>query len=229
MTYTRPFVTRRFIAYGGESVSRQLSLAVRVMDAFTQQPALAPMRVYLKERARARALVNQSGVFCFLGIPAGEYTLVVEPDPTTADWFYLQPQAAEEWSQNFERQVTLPLPDPKLPLLVVTLSPKSSYPFPQNATLVRGTVSQGAPPAKVASAVVGVDYEQVDPDDTGQTIPARVETQTDRNGEYVLFFQRLPANKQQVTVKAVKDGQQAERQLEIQEGATQMSEPLTFP
>ena len=229
MTYTRPFVTNRFIAYDGDTRDHTLSLAVRVIDDFTREQAEVRLRVELKELKRSRPFRNQSGEFCFEAIPDGDYTLVVEPDPTTADWFYLQPVPGDDWTESFERPVRLPLPDLRSPLVEVTLSPKTSYPFPNNATLIRGTVTEGAPSVEVAGAIVSTAYEQVDPDDSDQTIVVAVETRTDRKGEYVLFFQSMPGKTEQVFLTAVKDGQQVQRQVEITEGATLKAEPLHLP
>lgn len=235
MTYTRPFITRRFVAHAGDARSRQLALAVRVKDDFTGKLAEAPLQVFLKELRQLRILRNQSGVFCFEeirpgeNIPPGDYTLVVEPDPTTADWFYLKPLNPGTWSDNFERPITLPLPNPQSPLATVTLSPKTSYPFPSNATLVRGTVTGGAPATGIGGAVVRSTYDQVDPADSDQTIPVDVETQTDRAGEYVLFFQKLPDKTQHVNVIAAKDGQQVQLDVDITEGNTLIADPLHLP
>lgn len=233
MTYTRPFVTSRFTAHEGDSWRRPLSLAVRVDDAFTGRMAVAPLRVYLKELRFLPVLRSLGGLFCFEGrrpgeaLPAGNYTLVVEPDRTRADFFFLQPAQGGQWSESFERVVTLPLIGPDAPLEVVTLAPRPSYPFPANATLVRGRVTQGGQPS--AGAVVSSTYDQVDPADTTQTVSVSVETMTDRGGEYVLFFKKLPDPTQTVTVIAEKGGQTVQQQVLITEGATLLAGPLVLP
>lgn len=230
MTFTRPFVTRRFIAYAGDAHSHRLSLAVSVIDGFTGKPVNAPLRVYLKELRQARVRRSQSGLFCFEEITAGNYTLVVEPDPTTADWFYLKPRPNEVWTEKFERPITLPFPNPLSPLEIVTLSPKSSYPFPANSTLVRGTVTWGASSESVAGAVIRTTYDQTDPNDVGgPPVSVTIETQSDRVGEYVLFFQKLPGRTQPVVVTGVKDGQQVQEPVSITEGTMTKADPLHFP
>lgn len=256
MALTRPFITGRFIAHEGDLYVRRLSLAVRVVDAFTGRPTETPLRVLLKEvppdapppvvedadadtdpRAprkrfrRARPLRSLSGLICFEDMAAGEYRLLVEPDPVTADWYYLQPRLpTEPWPQGFERVITLPLPDPQAPLETVTLSPKPSYPFPANATLVRGTVTRGAPAVGVPRAVVATTYEQVDPDDKDLTVAVDVQTQTDRDGHYVLFFRKLSDKAQEVEITATKDGAVfPPRKVTITEGATLKAGPLHLP
>lgn len=235
MTYTRPFITSRFTAYAGDSLRRRLSLAVSVIDAFTGKQAVVPLRVFLKGLRQLRSLRSRSGFFYFEGnipgelLPAGDYTLVVDPDPTTADFFYLQPGGREDWTDKFERKIKLPLPDEQSPLEIVTLSPKPSYPFPSNATLVRGKVITGAPEVGVSGAVISSTYDQVDPADNDRTISVDVETQTDLAGEYVLFFKKLPGKTQRITVVAAKGGQQDEVDVEITEGTTRAADPLHLP
>ncbi|HEX8921934.1 MAG TPA: carboxypeptidase-like regulatory domain-containing protein [Pyrinomonadaceae bacterium] len=238
MTFTHPFVTSRFVVHAGDSYLSQLSLSVLVIDAFTGKQVNAPLRVFLKQLRRLRPLRSQSGFFCFEGnkcfedgkcfeqIKAGKYTLVVEPDPTTADWFYLQPLPSGEWTDKFEREITLPMPDPQKPLVTVTFSPKASYPFPANATLVRGRVIAGANGPGIPGAVVKSTYHQVDPKDNDRTVSVNVETQTDSAGEYVLFFQKLPGKTQPITVTATKDGKQGKRDVNIMEGTTLAADPL---
>ena len=229
MTFTHPFVTKRFVVHAGDIYSRRLSLAVSVIDAFTGKQASIPLRVRLKELPRARTLHSLGGFFGFEDIEAGNYTLVVEPDLTTADWFYLQPLAGENWTDKFERPVTLPLPNPLSPLVIVTFSPKTSYPFPRNATLIRGTVTEN-PSKKVAGAVVRSEYKQVNPNDVDQPpIKVVVETQSNSDGEYVLFFQKLPGKTSEVVVTAARNGQQVERKVSITEGTMTKADPLHFP
>src|SRR5262249_32777892 len=151
--------------------------------------AEAPVRVRLKEFRRLSPILSRSGFFCFEGIPDGTYTLMVEPDPLTADWFFLRPRQGEDWKPGVERPIKLPLPDPLSPLEVATLAPKSSYPFPANATLTRGLVTKGSPSVSVVGAVVSASYNQVDPKDSDKVISVKIDTMTDAAGEYVLFFQ----------------------------------------
>lgn len=233
MTYARPFVTPRFTAHEGDSWPRRLSLAVRVDDAFTRRMAVAPLRVYLKELRFLPTLRSLGGLFCFEGrrpgegLPAGNYTLVVEPDRTTADFFFLQPEAGGQWSESFERAVALPVAGAQAPLVVVTLAPRPSYPFPAGATLVRGKVTQGGQGA--AGAVVRCTYDRVDPADTSRTEAVTAETLADRAGEYVLFFISLPDPTQEVTVIAEKGGQSVQQTVDITEGATLLAGTLVLP
>jgi hypothetical protein len=227
MIFTRPFMTRQFIDYEeGDSYLRVLSIAFRPIDEFTNRQPASPLRVALKELPGTRALRNQSGFICFEGIDAGNYRLLVKPDPVTADWFYLKPPLGQPWTPNFERPIEV-LPNVLLTFDLI-LTPKPSYPFPANATLVRGTVTQGTPKG-VPNAVVSTTYEQVDPADSDLTIFVDVETLTNLEGEYVLFFKSLPQVTQQLTVTAALGAVQVQDQIVITEGQTLQANPLDLP
>lgn len=240
MIYTRPYITKRFIAYEGDSHTAEVSLAVQVVDAFTDQPPLVPFSVRLKELPLIRPLRGESGAYCFEGketvmlngvpkvrepIPPGNYTLIVEPDPTSGNWYNLQPKLAVDPSTDtFERPVVLPITNPPE---LVTFSPTGAYPFPANATLVRGTVFQGG--AKVPTAEVSTTYDQVDPADPTQTIAVVVRTITDRAGAFVLFFKSLPDKTQPITIQAVKNGPPSPINITIEEGKTLTNQDITLP
>jgi hypothetical protein len=243
MIYTRPYMTKKFIAYAGDSRTADVALAVRVMDAFTEEPARVPLNVGLKELPRLRPIRGESGFYCFVGtetviidgvtiisnpIPNGNYTLLVEPDPTSGNQFNLQPRLlGQPWTTAFERPIVLPLPNPLQPLEIVTLAPTPAYPFPANATLVRGTVKKFG--VAVGAAVVKTKYDQVDRADTTQTISVDIETMTDPVGEYVLFLKSLPAKTQTITIVATKNSDQNQITPTITEGTTLTNQHITFP
>ena len=262
MAYTRPFITRRFIAYGGESFGgdthrHRLALAVQVLDEFTGKPVEVPLGVCLKkievdkdtgkpievllrdpwkDFGHLRAIRNQSEWFCFEDVEAGDYWLVIAPDSVTADWFFLQLPEGGLRQDVFALpvQVVPPVPRPPSPWprQEVRLMPKASYPFPFNATLVRGNVTTGAgnsPPGAVG-VTISCTYKQVHPTDNDGTVTKELKTQTDSAGEYVLFFQKLPEKKQTVTVVAVKGEEQKPLpNIEIIEGVTKKADPIHFP
>jgi hypothetical protein len=243
MIYTRPYITGKFIAYAGDARTTDVTLVVRVIDAFTTELARVPLNVKLKELPDIRPLRGGSGVYCFEGtetvtidgttiirnpIPNGNYTLVVEPDPASGNQFNLQPrQVGQPWTTGFERPIVLPLPNPLQPLEVVTLSPTPAYLFPANATLVRGTVKRFG--VAVGAAVVSTTYDQIDPADTTQTISVDIETITDPAGEYVLFFKSLSAQTLNPTIVATKNGDQNQISPVITEGRTLNNQHITFP
>jgi hypothetical protein len=251
MIYTRPFVTKKFIAYAGDSCTSQLSLAVKVIDAFTDRLPEVPLDVRLKQVSFVRPTRSVTGFFCFLGqetvvvngvpinrtsIPNGNYTLIVEPDPTSGNLYFLQPRPGDPWPTNFERPVSVtPYATPvavqplkiQPPLELVILTPTPAYPFPANATLVRGK----AVPTGIATprAVVSTDYDEVDRQDPTQTVQVHTETMTDREGEFVLFFRRLPSKNQPITLRAVRTGPPAVVNTQITEGTTVVIPDVNVP
>jgi hypothetical protein len=227
LTYTRPFITPRFIAFGGDSRTRRLSLAVMLLDSFTEAAPRVAIRVRLKESPRAVAVRNQSGLFCFEEItPPGPYTLTLDPERVNSDWYYLEPTGAV-WEDTFERPINLPMPDPRAPLEIATFVPRPSYPFPTNATLVRGKVTRGTPDG-VAGAIVSTTYQHEDPPGAPSS-PFAVRTLTDSQGEFVLFFKRLPGATQTITLTADKNGAQAQQPVIITEGTTRKGVQLDLP
>lgn len=230
MIYTRPFVTGRFIAFAGDSRSSQVSLAVIVLDSFTEEPLQVALRARLKQLPRSVPVRNQSGFFCFEGITTpGVYTLVLEPDRTASDWYYLEP-TGPVWKDTFELTVNLPKPDPKSPVETVTFAPKTSYPFPGNATLVRGKVTKVTmgTPKGIGGAIVSTTYQHENPPGATPS-PVPVRTLTDSEGEFVLFFKRLPSATQQIILRADKDGTQAQQPVIITEGTTRKGVLLDLP
>jgi hypothetical protein len=240
MIYTRPFITRHFIAYEGESRSAELSLAVQVVDAFTQAAPDVPLDVRLKELRFMPPTRSIGGFFCFQGreigavdggtlptrtlIPDGNYTLVVEPNPLYGSRYFLEGNSGDPGT-TFERPVVigpyvtpvvLPLNPVRAPLEVVRLIPTPAYPFPSTATLVRGKVLQGG--NEVAAAVVRTDYKEIHPTDSTQTVFVHVETYTDRGGEFVLFFKRLRDKSQPINIQVVKNGPPFPVNTQITEG-----------
>lgn len=226
MIYTRPFIAARFIAYAGDSRASQLALAVRVIDSFTEEPPPVAIRVRLKELPGSVPVRNQSGFFCFEGAPTpGPYTLVFEPDRTTSDWYYLDSNAPV-WTDTFKRTINLPMPNPASPVEIATFVPKSSYPFPGNATLVRGKVTQGG--VNVEGAIVSTTYQHEDPPGAPSS-PVSVRTLTDREGEFVLFFKRLPNATQPITLTADKLAASVQQIVMITEGTTRKGVQLNLP
>jgi hypothetical protein len=100
-----------------------VSLAVVLIDSYTNARAIGRIRVLLKELSQEGRL-NPSGYFLFLNIFDGIYTLRVESE------HYL----------DQELVLRLPASPPEHPLVTIFLQPRPSYPFPPGATLIRGLV-----------------------------------------------------------------------------------------
>ncbi len=82
------------------------------------------LNIYLKE-IKEKPIKNLSSYYLFLDLPDDSYTVQVKYD------YYF-----DEDSEPI-RPADL---DPKNPVVDITLKPKSSYPFPPRATLIRGVV-----------------------------------------------------------------------------------------
>ena len=251
MIYSRPFITKSFVAYEGDSRITELSLVVQVVDAFTSHAPDVPLDVRLKELRFITPTRNIGGSFCFEGrqrvvvdgvalpprvlIPNGNYTLVVEPNPLYGNRYFLESNTGDPGS-TFERPVAigpyvtpvvLPLNPVRAPLEVVRLLPTPAYPFPGTATLVRGKVLQAG--NAVAGAVVGTDYREIDPLDSTRTVLVHVESYTDRSGEFVLFFKRLRTKSQPIPIQVVKNGPPFPVNTTITEGTTKNLGNITLP
>jgi hypothetical protein len=218
MIYQRPLVTSTFVAYEGDLHSRDLSLAVRLIDDFTRRPPDVRLRVLLNPAVGTipipRSVRGASGVYCFEDLPNANYKLTIETEGATSPIYLQSPM-----------DITIPLPalpDPTIPLLEIVLSPSSAYPFPAGATLVRGVVRSTAMPNGLPDAVVSTTYDQVHPADEFLTAPANITTRSDADGQFALFFRRLPATTQQVTITAAQGPNQVQANIIITEGTTQM-------
>ncbi len=194
MAFPSPYVTDKFTAYLAETIISNLSLAVWLTDGFTQEEPLEPVIVAIVENGE-KAFRNLSGYHLFTDLGSGNYTVSV-----TAD-LYLPSETTVDTS----------LLDPKNPVIGITLIPRPSYPFPGNATLVRGVVVNAEP---VAGAEV--------------TVIAKPEkTVTDRQGEFVLFFKGIKT--ELITLKIKKGGDTKTVTVTIEEGKTASTGIIHFP
>ena len=233
MNFTRPFVTTHFVDFEeGDSHRHGLSIALRPIDEFTQDLLGIPLRVKLKERPKLRPLQNLSGFVCFEDLQVGKYTLLIDRDPAIADLFYVKPPQGT-WTDKFEF-LTEVFANVVSSFDLHFVPRPSTYPFPTNATLLRGIVTQGST-AGVADAVVRATYREVNPQDPTLQIPRTVEALTNAKGEYALFFKRLPKVKQgdpdlTARLTAIKAASQSQTVTEvIREGQTRNVNPLDLP
>lgn len=235
MSLTLPFRTPSFTVYGTDDPrAHSVSLAVRVLDEFTQAPLKTPVRVTLAQTLAAtrkfEELIpfrNQSGDFCFEGRPNGNYSLLVEPDPVS-DYYFLHPEPTQPWLDTFRRDVVLPVVGG--PSLVVTMAPKPGYPFPAGTTLIRGRVLGGAN-APVNRASVTADYSHPQPTvgDPQHAVTLTAETRTDRQGHFTLFFRSLSSSPMNISVTA-RDGIRVKNQaVQIKERESVGPMQVQFP
>lgn len=234
MSLALPFKTESFTVYEVERRERELKLAVRVLDEFTQAPVTTSLRVSLSQKVpggtflKLTPIRNHTGDFCFEGLSDGTYVLVTEPDPVL-DYYFLQPVANQPWSDEFSQNVVIP--NPGGPELQIILTPKPGYPFPMGTTLARGQIVDTAG-AGVNRALVTAEYLQAqpipgDPDARALTI---AKTRTDRVGFFTLVFRALAITPSDAQIVATEGSRQTPaQQVTIQERETTIVPRLSFP
>ncbi|MCK4528983.1 carboxypeptidase regulatory-like domain-containing protein [candidate division WOR-3 bacterium] len=144
MALTMPYVTDKFIAYLGDVITTNLSLAVWLTDENTGEKPMGRVKVTLEE-GEIKAFKNLSGYHCFTDLSHKDYNLNIESD------FYFPA----------DKKIVIPLPDPKKPVDDTILKPNPVYPFPISATLVRGLVSNTGPVVNALVSVVGKTIETI--------------------------------------------------------------------
>ena len=144
MALTMPYVTDKFIAYLGDVITTNLSLAVWLTDENTGKKPMGRIKVTLEE-GEIKAFKNLSGYHCFTDLSHKDYNLNIESD------FYFPA----------DKKIVIPLPDPKKPVDDTILKPNPVYPFPISATLVRGLVSNTGPVVNALVSVVGKTIETI--------------------------------------------------------------------
>jgi hypothetical protein len=180
---------------------RVRGFALQLFDGYTGAPRLEGQVIVSIAGRKPPVTKGDPAVFVFLNIAAGAYTISVRPGDATP--YYLPVNVP----------VTLPLPDPlwqaypdlsladpskplddpgqpaayRVQRALATLHPTPRYPFPADATLVRGTVLAASAPLSGATVLrVG--------DAAGAL--------TDANGEFVLFFDDVGGMGQAATIRA---------------------------
>jgi hypothetical protein len=178
-----------------------LSLALQLFDAFTGESTVyGSLDVSIAGQPAPTQMPGQSA-FLFYDLPAGTYTISVASAEEPPYYFPTSilvtlPVASIQNSSTgtsiswpafpdiSKADLTIPLNDPaQNPAYLderaqAGLSPTPKYPFPPDATLVRGVVSNGSTP------VQGVNVQCSD---------AVAQVTTDGNGEFVLIFESLSA------------------------------------
>lgn len=194
MTIIWPHVTRTFTAHLGDVIANRLSLAIWLIDDFTKQAPLGYVSLVIAD-GDSRAVQNLSGYYTVNDLIAGIHAVHID-----ADRYF-----------PVDMHVDTGALDPKNPVVEVVLMPRSFYPFPANATLVRGIVANEVP---VPDALISV---------LGKTTVAT----TDEQGEFVLFFKNI--KKEDITIEIRKDGNLKTVSTTIEEGKTVSLGTMSFP
>jgi len=194
MAFVTPNITDRFTAYLADILTTRLSLAVWLTDEYTQMKPAGNIKVLIEE-GDINAVKNLSGYYLFNDLADGNYNIIIESDLYFSE----------------EMTVAVPCPDPKNPVIEITLNPRPAYPFPNNATLVRGLLSNTDP---IVNAEVSV---------LGKTIKSK----TNEKGEFALFFEGI--KKEDIAIEIKKDGTTKTVNATIEEGKTVSIGKITFP
>lgn len=196
MAVIMPYITDKYTAYMGDVISRDLSLAVWIIDDYSKKGPIGHIKVKIKE-GDIKPVRNLSGYFIFTDLKDGNYTVSIESD------LYFSEERLIDLSS---------IPDPKNPVIEISVIPKPAYPFRNNATLVRGLVVSNANP------VVNAQIKAVE---------KGVQTLTDNNGEFALYLQ---GNKtESITIEIKKNGNTKTITAIIEEGKGISLQSISFP
>jgi len=133
----------------------RLSLAVSLKDGYTGGRPLGEVKLFLD--GHAKPVLNPSGYYTFLNIPAGRYQIHVV-------------------SENYlDERVMVDIEEEPFALKEISLTPRTRYPFPPGATLVRGSLKNFRGP--IGGAVL-----------KGSLPESSFSARTDERGEFVIFF-----------------------------------------
>jgi hypothetical protein len=147
------------LSASAESRKIVLSFALLLRDGFADTDQLLG-EVSVSADGVAGQRKGMSGVFLFFGLSAGQHTFAIGSGPGTPYYtptriLVTQPMQDPLWPAYPDMKLAdpgLPLGDPgqkaayKEQRKAATLLPSTSYPFPGDATLIRGTVTHGGKP-----------------------------------------------------------------------------------
>ncbi|PXF60967.1 MAG: hypothetical protein C4B59_06335 [Candidatus Methanogaster sp.] len=142
-----------------EGITRKLSLAVYLVDEYSNKGIADDLEVSLKDwnMAPVRTI---GGYYIFFDLPDSSYTVQV--------------RGATYYFDETVTEVQLADLDPRNPVVSITLKPTPSYRFPPSSTLIRGSLwdpyGRGVPEAEI------------------QVKERDIRTKTNGNGEFVIYF-----------------------------------------
>jgi hypothetical protein len=137
VTFISPRNVNGTYTYLGDIVSSDLSLAVWLSDAYTQDKPLGRFNVNIQQ-GNIKPIINISGFYLFNNLPPATYTVDI----------------ASEWYFPLQHTVDTSTLDPKDPAINLELIPNPSYPFGTYATLARAIVESANGPVADATVLV---------------------------------------------------------------------------
>lgn len=196
MTIIHPYITDKFTAYEGDFFITRLSLAVRLKDDYTEEKPAGHIKVADIEE-NIKAVKNRSGYYIFTDLAGGNHKISI-----ISGIYFSQ-----------ELTVNTSLLNPKDPVIDIILKPVPCYPFPSNATLIRGVISNPDP-----NMINKLKIKAIEP---------KLETTTDENGEFVLYFKNMKNKK--ITVEIRKNNLSKSVNTNLEEGKTRSLGNIIFP
>lgn len=182
----RPDSFPGYLTFPDNSDTHIVSLVIQVFDRYTEKPITSGITITCDSKT-ILPKKSREGYLILTDLTVGSYRIGVN-----SELFFPTPEI------QIIAQVH-PSPQP-IQIHQFSLNPRPIYPFPSDATLVRGTVVSSG--ATIDAADVTADREIiVDKDKPEENIIQTVSTITDHNGEFVLFFRKCGKGTVTVTIK----------------------------
>lgn len=158
-----------------EKINTKLSLAVLPKDAFAPTEAIKGDFSLAVNDYGKTPFKNNLGYFLFTDLPSETYTIKAEG------------------AYYFSKVVTgVTGLDPLKPVVEFEIEPNASYPFPEDATLLKGTVTTNTG-AAISNATVAIE---------GSTRSVL----TDDNGKFIFYFKDVVGDEVSVTLNIAQPG-----------------------
>ena len=157
-----------------EKIQTKLSFAVILLDDYSGQNPIGNLNVSLKDRDE-KPIINLSSYYVFIDLPLDTYYVQVK-----GDYYFDEDLTVDTNHYDIEN------------LLVIRLKPNNSYPFPSDATLVRGMLWD-TDDLQTREVLVNSDIEGF-----CSGINLKLDTKTNEKGEFVLYFS--PSNTQNMVI-----------------------------
>lgn len=174
---SKPLVTNKFTLYPGNTLQSTLSLALLIIDGYSGRVLRSGIKVLLKADPKIKPIINVSGYYCFSQLQDDIVSVIVEPNIGNFGIY-----------SKHEQTVDLTLLDEKDPVVKILLIPKSNYPFPKQATLIRGSIvsnNKGLEDALIEAIYIN---EQNNNDNESDKLAV---SRTNQHGEFALALKQI--------------------------------------
>ena len=206
MAFTTPYVTNKYTAYAGDIRSINLSFAVWLIDDYTKGKPIGRIQVGIKETGK-KTIENLSGYYCFTGLLGENYTVSIRSDLYFPEEIIVDMSA---FSDPNNRVVEIN-GEPE-----VALKPSPVYPFPENATLLRGVVRDA------------INVDEPIRNAKVKVMEYGLETTTDENGNFVLYLSEIE-NEKEVNIEIQKYEYTKNVDVVVEESKAKSMGIITFP